>query len=257
MKPDISEFSYGYALTENIVLNNAFSLKAAPLFPSLFQEGQQGGGYDVRLPFDGAPMFLQFKLSDCMVRGNAKEATKLGLPYYRMHIRSTRHSDQHPMLLDLENSGELVYYVSPLFHKPDELNDAYLHRHVIQRSIWVKPSEIGELVDGDEHYLAFNHDHDPQFCSKPRIINKELTSSENFYRDTLRHIVESKSKTQDRQSIQKLADEMIGILRRSKEKGFWEKIDPEQLAGIRSPIQQVSYIARTFFGCEVLVVNYL
>src|SRR5262249_39334530 len=47
------------------------------------------------------------KLAHCMVRNNASEARDgtLAVPYYRMHLRPARHSDQHEMLLDLERTG--------------------------------------------------------------------------------------------------------------------------------------------------------
>ena len=69
MDPDISEFSFGYALTQEIVtLTNARGL-GCPLFPSLRAEGELG--YNVSIPRWGVPLFLQFKLSHSMQRPNA------------------------------------------------------------------------------------------------------------------------------------------------------------------------------------------
>ncbi len=68
MKPEMSEFSYGYALTDELIHWHGTSLTAAPIFPSLYQEGKSGGGYDVMLQRSGIPLFLQFKLADQMVR---------------------------------------------------------------------------------------------------------------------------------------------------------------------------------------------
>lgn len=64
MKPDISEFSYGSAVTEALIFDHGTSITAAPIFPSLIAEGKQGGGYDLPLDRPGQPLFLQFKLSD-------------------------------------------------------------------------------------------------------------------------------------------------------------------------------------------------
>ncbi|MEN6487902.1 MAG: hypothetical protein ABFD66_03310, partial [Smithella sp.] len=112
MRPDISEFSYGYALTEELIHWHGTELTAAPFFPSLYQEGQEGGGYDLMLERPGMLLFLQFKLSDCMVRNTAREVKDgiFSAPCYRMHIRPARHSQQHEMLLKLENDGNEVYY---------------------------------------------------------------------------------------------------------------------------------------------------
>ena len=45
MRPMLSEFSYGYALTEELVSGGTANLTAAPIFPSLYAEGQIGGGW--------------------------------------------------------------------------------------------------------------------------------------------------------------------------------------------------------------------
>ena len=122
MKPCFSEFSYGYAVTEDIVRSEG-PLRAAPSFPSLRREGTQGG-FDVRLDLPGLPLFLQFKLSDCMVRDTAQEAGEniLRAPFYRMHLRPRNRSRQHQLLLDLEATGNAVYYIAPAFHREEEFN---------------------------------------------------------------------------------------------------------------------------------------
>ncbi len=129
MTPNISEFSYGYALTEELIKGFGKSITSAPVFPSLYQEGKTGGGWDVKLDKGGIPLFLQFKLSHFMKNANANERKNgtFSSPYYRMHIRPITHSKQHELLLDLENTGNVVYYSAPGFHEPDELNDAYLN----------------------------------------------------------------------------------------------------------------------------------
>ena len=73
-KCQFSEFSYGYCLTEDLIVGQGTLLTAAPVFPSLVEEGQPGFGYDVRLNRPGTPLFLQFKLVHQMVRGTANEA---------------------------------------------------------------------------------------------------------------------------------------------------------------------------------------
>ena len=80
MKPKFSEFSYGYAVTEELIKSG--EVTAPPEFPSLYAEGQLGGGYDVKISF-GIPIFLQFKLSDYLSRSSAKEFKTIGGPYCR------------------------------------------------------------------------------------------------------------------------------------------------------------------------------
>jgi len=71
MVPEISEFSYGFALTNELV--GWGSLNSAPIFPSLIEEGKAGGGYDVYLDRSGFPLYLQFKRAECMFRKNARQ----------------------------------------------------------------------------------------------------------------------------------------------------------------------------------------
>jgi len=145
MRPDISEFSYGYAVTKAFVERWRPHLTAAPVFPSLLEEGQVG--YDVQLQRRGIPLFLQFKLSECIVRSTAvefKHQLPVSLPFYRMLLRLARHSDQHELLCDLEATGAKVRYVAPMFHTTDQFNQAYLARETaaldIRKAIRYRPS---------------------------------------------------------------------------------------------------------------------
>jgi hypothetical protein len=179
MKPQFSEFSYGYSITEELVKLLPSPLIAAPIFPSLYEECQEGGGYDVKLPFYGMPLFLQFKVSHIMKRPSAKESDILGIPYYRMPLMSTRHSEQHNLLLDLETKYKSVFYIAPEFHSTSELNAFYLNREVIENSAAFSPLDIGPL-DEDDHYVAFKAG-DPfaYLCSEnPKKIEKNKLSAE-------------------------------------------------------------------------------
>lgn len=50
MKPEMSEFSYGFAFTNELMTSPGGHVIAAPEFPSLQKEGTPGGGYDVKIP---------------------------------------------------------------------------------------------------------------------------------------------------------------------------------------------------------------
>ena len=158
MTPDISEFSYGFALTHELIALAGVPLRAAPIFPSLIEEGKAGGGYDVNLDIPGFPLFLQFKRSDCMVSRNAKEIQQgynFDLPFYRLKITERWRSAQHDMLLDLDSGTNEVFYAAPRFHTIKDLNDAYLASAVSHRSFYIRPRDIGQL-DNDSHHVAFD-----------------------------------------------------------------------------------------------------
>ena len=73
MEPRLTEFSYGYCVTEEFSNGTGPRMKAAPFFPSQYAEGKAGGGFDVRI---GSALFLQFKLCEELTRRTALESRK-------------------------------------------------------------------------------------------------------------------------------------------------------------------------------------
>ena len=283
MKPNISEFSYGYALTEELVKGFGTSITSAPVFPSLYQEGKKGGGWDVKLENGGIPLFLQFKLSHYLKNANAKERKSghFSSPYYRMHIRPINHSKQHELLLDLERAGNEVYYSAPGFYKPNELNDAYLRSKVKNRSIWVKPTDISDITDYDEHYLAFQLPNTWYFCSKPKPIERNLSFSV-FQENIITALSIKRESALTRESLTELAKilERIGKKRadiymgdefptvqtlpnsRTKEDGQSpesQSLEHERIVkdvySNRHPIELVSYYSSIYLDSQLIIVQ--
>jgi hypothetical protein len=256
MRPDISEFSYGYALTEEFVHRSGLRITVAPLFPSLIDEGRAGGGYDVHLPFVGFPLFLQFKLTHCMVRSNAQEVRlgALNAPFYRMHLRPTRHSEQHNLLLDLERNGHAVFYAGPHFHRPEELNQYYMSSSVAANSIFVRPSTIGALPDDEDHHLAFAAGSPLYFCSEPQTIQRTGKGREELNEELVEGYYRRPLLDGSNDSLEALATTLFGCVK--DRIGVEELIDTGLLALQEWPAQfRIGYLARTFFGCEVLLVG--
>ena len=124
MEPTLTEFSYGYCVTEDLANGFGPGLKGAPYFPSLYAEGKKGGGFDVRI---GHALFLQFKLCEKLTRRSATETQKglIDPPFYRFWLHRRNRSAQHQMLIDLETEpGNQVYYIAPGFAELSALNDS-------------------------------------------------------------------------------------------------------------------------------------
>jgi len=155
--PEFSEFTYGFALTNELL--SWIPISAVPIFPSLIEEGRDGGGYDVNLDAPGIPIYLQFKRADCMIRSTARECShphaNLSPPFYRFKITEARRSPQHQMLLSLDNGENIVQYVAPRFHTHAEINAAWRRGGIASQSIFVAPSQIGTL-DDNPHYVAYD-----------------------------------------------------------------------------------------------------
>ncbi|MGE5501171.1 MAG: hypothetical protein ACM3W4_04520 [Ignavibacteriales bacterium] len=224
--PEISEFSYGFALTNELV--RWAELSAAPIFPSLIEEGGPGGGFDVKLDRPGAPLYLQFKRSECMFRRSAREwkaveaaGGGLTLPYYRFVITETPKSDQHELLLALDTAPNLVFYAAPRFHEMSEINAAWRAEAVSARSVFVAPSEVGSL-DEERHSVAFDGAR-TWICSEPRQI-RALTS-----RDLLEKI-QGALKQDDRplgERLPEIAEELRAAEGRGRDRAAAKRRDAE------------------------------
>jgi hypothetical protein len=253
VKPDISEFSYGYAITEELIRGVLPPITAAPVFPSLIEEGQ--AGFDVKLSPGGIPLFLQFKVCDCMVRDTAREVrtSRLTTPFYRMHLRPARHSAQHQLLLNLETAGYAVYYVAPSFHLPLDLNNHYVSGLVAQNSIFVPPSVIGRLPDAENHYLAFRPNGPYWFFSEPKRINVPLNANV-FCMQVLERIASEATTTDSAVMWASLSRKMIHIIETSGHERELGLEMPHFGANV-PPTRIVAYLTRSYFGSELLVAR--
>ena len=258
MRPLISEFSYGYGLTEELVRCYLPTLTSFPLFPSLRQEGQPGGGYDIRLQCPGIVLFLQFKLSDGMVYRNAAEVIQgiMSVPFYRMHLRAKKISNQHDLLIDLENRGEIVYYVAPLFHKDTEMNHAYINHQVYEQSRFFTPNGIGDLPDDEEHHVAFRSTGSAHLCSEPKEI-KMFSPRDVQERINSQFVSPILPETPPlAEALQEARRHMIEILQRSRVLIGTDEVDLiRQLPNFPADIEgQVAYLAITFFDCATIPI---
>lgn len=256
MRAFFSEFSYGFALTNELVEIYRELLTAAPVLPSLIAEGRDGGGFDMHLPIRGYPLFLQFKVSERMFRPPAGQWERFGRPYFRFKLHARRHSDQHQMLIDLENQDQAhqVYYASPAFHTAQELNEAFRDRSVLNRTVFFRPTLIGPLPDEDEHCMAFlpNAAHG-YLCSQEKEVVASATGK--AFADLVRKQSSAREpKTIDQAYLAELATNMEVIARHSLKFGDRR---PMTLTPDLQPEQRVVYLARTFFDAELFFVRAL
>lgn len=184
----------------------------------------------------------------------AKEITegKLRAPFYRMHIRPSKYSGQHQMLLEWEMEGNLVFYAAPKFHTSVELNDAYLDRKMLERSLFRKPSAIGGFTDDGPHHVSFRNGYPICICSEIKVTNEKPDDSHEKF------LVE----LHERATHQKYgSDEFVRVAKRMAEI-VSRRLGPSrlpfqainQLQG-QSPLAQIQYLSRTFFDCEALIVR--
>lgn len=158
MRSLISEFSYGFALTHEFV-QALGTLSAAPIFPSLVDEGATGGGYDVHLDKPGLPVYIQFKRSECLTLKTGREVkagSGISTPYYRFAVTASADSEQHNMLLGWDVTPNEVFYAAPMFYTKAAFDEAYKVGEVRQRSFFVRPRVIGRFSDTKAHHVSFD-----------------------------------------------------------------------------------------------------
>jgi hypothetical protein len=287
-RPEISEFSYGYALTEQLAWNHRDKLRASPFFPSLVDEGKPGWGFDMHLNVNGLLVFLQFKLGHPVLRRNAVECKQLAwqLPIYRMHLRAPRYSTQHQSLVELESKGNLVYYVAPVFHERRKLDDAYRTRQVAQRSYWLRPSAV-VLPDDREHDVSYCGPAGPHCVCSKHAVPFETNASFDAFVSRIQTGLEHQAAVSLNERLVRLANDLETeiVTREERERAYRARIrrprsgeGPSQatretvagrtgaertrddalkasLARLReevAPPARAAYLTRTFFDAELV-----
>lgn len=249
--PHFSEFSYGYAVTEDLVLSSGATITIAPVFPSLIEENQLG--FDAMLDRAGKPLFLQFKLAHRMT-GRAQEARKglISAPFYRMHLRCSRESNQHANLLALEESGEEVFYVAPRFHLTEQLNEAYQLRQVWARSFQLAPSCIGDLDEGP-HHVSFTEQGEWIVLSEHPRRRGSSIPPRDFLKRWEMSIAEAHVPI--RQAIERVDFNVMRALKqRQRFAVAWANIDTGPIERL-SPLHRVAYLARHFFDAQFFLAT--
>lgn len=240
--PQFSEFSFGYALTDNLIHGGLpHKLKAAPTFPSLYKEGKPGGGYDVKIPLTSTPLFLQFKIPQILTRKSNKTPPGFGTPYYRMHVRPGGQSLQHQNLITHGRRHRLVYYVTPRFHTTAALNKAFLNRRMIEESVFIRPSQIGSL-DDKHHFVAYDRLHSVAWLfSEPQEIQGAI-NGEMFIGEVQADIAQARRAESETDLFESIALEIIKTYETSiQESEVRAREEPSQRRDSMSPTWQIGY----------------
>lgn len=175
MKVGYTEFSFGYAFTENLIRSSASAPTGAPVFPNLVQEAKVG--YDVRIDLPATPIFFQYKLPELMTRTKAFEIAggkcpKLTLDFFRITLMRRDFSQQHKRLIEWEGLYPgLVFYAAPCLRDCPTFNNAYTSASVARSSALFSPVAIGPLPDDKVHSIAYKPGLSVgYYCSEPKEI---------------------------------------------------------------------------------------
>ena len=254
MKAEFSEFSYGFAFTHGL-LKDEPSIDVVPYFPSQVVEGKVG--FDAKIGFPGLPIFLQFKLSDYLTRRPAKYWDYYHAPYYRFDVTPQSISQQHNLLKDLADTGEDVFYVSPLFWTTMQFNEAFRANQVAARSMWLPIGRLPRLNDYDPHHVTFTGPGDPSWHTEEWNLRGDRVEGEFSWQGRRENIMDRF----ERSEVRRVSEDYLGSLRNTlseivnrrtveRSEDIGRRVYPDILGDI-------DYLLTTYFGLEMMVLRRL
>lgn len=248
MKRKVSEFSYGFVLTHELV--NAYGYLATDAPQSSRKKKKKGAGDEADATPRGYPLFLQFKASEYMKRRNAGESKLVGLPYFRFALHRKTQSNQHQLLIELEKRGNAVFYATPKLHEAVNLNSAFFDRQVVASSLFVSPGEIGELPDNQSHRVVFSgRSDDVYLCSKPRKLDGAVHGAA-FAESVERFVSDLEPQSLDDEFFHSLAGDMVSLV--SPNRRIFDELSRGKVE--MSAATFANYLAKTLFDCELLII---
>lgn len=219
----------------------------------------------MRFDLPGVPMYLQFKRSECMIKSSAKEiqnGANLATPFHRFHLMDQAKSNQHRLLLQLDDGTNQVFYAAPRFHQYSEINAAWNTNTITARSIFVAPRDIGSVGPGS-HSIAYDRTR-TYCCSEIREI-RSLTSGSLLQTLVERLSHETQSLEEQLPSLVSNA-ENAAELDRGDEEGIEDIIQKPTLPAVerrsalslsrpKQLLRDLSDIAAKVFGAQLVIVQ--
>lgn len=263
-RSEFSESTYAFAVTRELVGGVLGVPVAAPSIPSLQAEGASGGGYDVKIPLNPVPLFLQFKVPDVLKRSSYLRPPGFPIPYYRIHLRTSA-PNQHKLLLELEAQGNVVFYTAPRFHQACELDNHFSNETVALNSIYIRPDDVG-FLDSGKHHIAYCGQPWVWVHSEPQRIERRHSTDQTF--EQLRKRV-AEAKYQEPKSFleelsRKLVDTINQLLVDTKEEqydyatsGYDPEVDEAYSRIPDKPFIPLEHRTRTFGELNQIALTYL
>lgn len=250
MRSELSEFSYGFAITAE--LRDLFWpwVVEAPIFPTLRSEARLG--WDVKFPLLARSIFLQFKVADALTRRSAVEWRYYLAPYCRFPLHRLSRSNQHNLLRTLALSGEFVFYVAPRFYRLEEFNGRYRGAMVANESSWIPLLSLPTVSDDQQHHVTYRTGLDVRFAS-PESEPIRATFDGERWKAYLSRLLETEEREITIKDLGHLRDTLLDVLGRGG-----AQYKPELPAVVNEPSQvfkDIAYLTRTFFGAEFVLIH--
>lgn len=150
-------------------------------------------------------------------------------------------SQQHRMLVDLENTGQQVYYAAPIFHLQTSFNSEFQGNTVVNRSVFISPAEINYLADDDYHSVVFNG-LQAYFCSEPQKLRLHTGSS---LKDFL---------AAQKQALKPTSPVDVALALHRITSSVDNRVPPFVETSVPVALEYISFVAHVFLHSEVFFV---
>jgi hypothetical protein len=177
-----SETQFSFCFTFEFI-RKWLPLVILPIFPNTYDEGQEGGGYDVKILGN---IFLQFKIShkfyDKVNNFSRTHWDTFGHAYYKIKI-DTNHR-QFQLLKNLNKPGNNVFYVAPEFHTSDDL-EVYYKNNLIERNSAIFPIGNFPKPGSGHHNLIYSAgtSHGVLYSQPINVKKAEAIDVRNYFLD--------------------------------------------------------------------------
>lgn len=184
MRAKFSERMYEFEFNSEFKKTFQKNAIVIPYLPSQNEEGSLG--YDVSFDIIRnrhiASFFFQHKVPIFIKRKNKNNShiySHYFSPFFYYNLARLDSSQQHNLLVNLSNQGENVFYSSAIFYLLNDLYNYSISNEIINNSILLNPSQIGEIKDFLLHKISYNSNGSMAFFDSPKSIKlNPLTFSE-------------------------------------------------------------------------------
>ena len=155
MKAGFYEFEFTVAFIHHYLKKNeAQGRQAIVGMPTPMEESHVG--YDAKIETNRHVRFFQFKRPDYLEAGRGNQGGYYqDRAYYRINITPHDWSQQHNLLVKLARLGHEVYYVAPIFHDAQQLNQHSSKDQILDKSIWIPTQHLRLQQRGDRSCITY------------------------------------------------------------------------------------------------------
>ncbi len=156
MQAEFSEFTYGACVARELVAALGPDIRVHPLLPS--SDEHRGSGDEASFHGAGQPVFLHYRVAECMLTPRAKGWSAHENRFFRLTVPARSHSNLHDLLRRLSDAEAEVYYAAPAFYRRREFSRAFALGQIIEESRFVPLHLLPYVGDGGPYYITYRRD---------------------------------------------------------------------------------------------------